>query len=134
MTGLQDLKYRRLEIAKMNEWIKDQKQKTGKEPKLRLSPIVDFDAIFIPDSPKAVAAIAANLAYFDVSGLPLLGTTEWNSDQLYKRGGRYVEGAIFPGGLSTETKNPKQKDFIRTYLDAYNALSPLISWRRKPSR
>ena len=127
LTGLANPKFRRLEITKMNEYVTDQKTKTHKEPKVRLPPVVDFDALFIPDSPKNGAAIAANLAYFDATGFSLLGTTEWNSDQLYKRGGRSVEGAIFPGGVSLATKNQKQQQFIRIYSDAYGTSPDLLA-------
>ncbi len=119
MTGLSDPRFRRLEQAKLGEYLKDQKTKTGKDLKVQLPSIVDFDAIFIPDSPKTVSQIAPSLAYFDVSGVPLLGTTEWNSPQLYSRGGRYVEGAIFPAGLILNSKNPTTQAFIKAYESSY---------------
>jgi len=128
LTGLADPRYRSLESKKLGEYVQDQKTKTGKEPKnARLAPIVDFDAIFIPDSPKNVGQIAASLAYFDVTGVPLLGTTEWNTDQLYKRGGRYVEGAIFPAGISPHSRNPKQRDFLRNYAESFGMSPDLLA-------
>ena len=127
LTGLANLKYRRQENTKLGEYLQEQKQKTGKEPKSTLPPLVDFDAIFVPDTPKNVASLAASLAYFEVSGAPLLGTTEWNSDQLFKRGGRYVEGAIFPGGVSLATRNVRQREFIREYSEAYGSLPDLLA-------
>jgi ABC-type branched-subunit amino acid transport system substrate-binding protein len=127
LVGVQNPKFRKLEFGKMWEFINDQKTKTGKEPKSRLPPIVDFDALFVPDSPKTVAQVAASLAYYDVSGVALLGTTDWNGDQLYKRGGRYVEGAFFPGGVNLATKNPRQKEFIRFYADAFGGPPDLLA-------
>jgi len=126
LTGLNP-KYRKLEIAKWVEWQKEQKTKTGKEPKIKLPPIVDFEAIFIPDSPKTVAQIASNLAYYDVKGAVLLGTNEWNSDQLYKRGGRFVEGALFPGGINLNSQNQAQAGFVRAYTEAYGSNPDLLS-------
>jgi ABC-type branched-subunit amino acid transport system substrate-binding protein len=120
-------KYRRMEMAKLIEFQKLQKEKTGKEPKIKLQPIIDFEALFIPDSPKTVAQIAANLAYYDIKGVTLLGTTEWNSDQLYKRGGRYVEGALFPGGLNLNSQNSIQATFIRNYTAAYGTSPGLLA-------
>ena len=127
LVGLANTKYRKLELSKIAEYVKQQKEKTGKEPKSRLPPVVDFDALFIPDAPKTAAQIAASLTYFDVTGVPLLGTTEWNSDQLYKRGGRYVEGAIFPGGVSLGTRSARQKDFIHLYNESYGAAPDLLA-------
>lgn len=119
--------YRKMEMAKLIELKNLQKAKTGKEAKIKLQPIIDFEALFIPDSPKTVAQIAANLAYYDVKGVTLLGTTEWNSDQLYKRGGRYVEGALFPGGLNLNSQNSIQATFIRNYSAAYGNSPDLLA-------
>ncbi len=120
-------KYRRLEFSKLLEYQKDQKAKTGKDPKVKLEPIIDFEAIFIPDSPKTVAQIAASLAYYDIKDITLLGTTEWNSDQLYQRGGQYVAGALFPGGLSLSSQNATQVSFIKSYNDAYGTNPDLLA-------
>ena len=62
-------------------------------------PIIDFDAVFIPDSHERVALIASQLAFHDVVGVRLLGTNLWNSPQLIEIGGEYVHGALFPSGF-----------------------------------
>lgn len=127
LVGVSNAKYRPMEWRKLNEWVKSEKEKGRKEPRIKLEPLIDFDAIFIPDGPKQAGSIAASLAYYDVTGVPLLGTTEWNSDQLYKRGGRYVEGAIFPGGITSGTKSQLQRDFIKQYIDAYGTAPDLLA-------
>jgi branched-chain amino acid transport system substrate-binding protein len=127
LAGVADPRYRRMESAKLDAFIKEQALKSKRPSKARLPPIVDFDAVFIPDGPRAVAQIAASLAYFDVTGVSLLGTTEWNSDLLYQRGGRLVEGALFPGGLSLNGSNANQKEFIRAFSEAYNGMPDLLS-------
>lgn len=60
-----------------------------------LPPVVDFDALFIPDSAKAIGQIAPMLAYNNVSGVRLLGTNIWNSPALVSRGQKFVENSIF---------------------------------------
>lgn len=125
--GLSDPRYRKLDSSKLDQFVKDQGLKSKRPSKARLPPIVDFDAIFLPDGPKAVAQIAASLAYFDVTGVTLLGTSEWNSDQLYKRGGRLVEGAIFPAGLMLSGSGSKQRDFVRQYAEAYGGMPDLLA-------
>jgi len=128
MFGLENpAKNRRLEWNKLNEHIKELNLKGPKASKLSLAPIVDMDALFIPDNPKVVSSVAATLPFFRVKGLPLLGTTEWNSDQLYRRGGKFVEGAMFPGGVNTATSNPKQKEFIQAFLEAYGNQPDLLA-------
>lgn len=127
LTGLSDPKMRRLENAALAKFQKEQEAKTNRPSKSRLPPIVDFDGVFIPDHPGAVAQIAASLAYFDVSKITLLGTTEWNSEQLYKRGGRLVEGALFPGAITLASKNPRTKDFIREFAESYGQVPDLLA-------
>jgi len=127
LTGLANPKLRKMEFSRLADYVKEQKAKTGKEPKSRVPPIVDFDALFIPDGPKAVAQIAASLSYHDVDGVTLLGTTEWNSDQLYRRGGKLVEGALFPGGISATSRSARQRDYMRAYTEAYGTAPDLLA-------
>lgn len=61
-----------------------------------LPPIVDFDAVFIPDSARAVGQIAPMLAYNNISGVRLLGTNLWNTPGLVTRGQKFVENSVFP--------------------------------------
>jgi len=62
-------------------------------------PIIDFDAVFIPDSYERVGLIASQLAFYDVVEVTLLGTDLWSSPKLIEIAGRYVHGAIFPSGF-----------------------------------
>jgi ABC-type branched-subunit amino acid transport system substrate-binding protein len=127
LVGLDNGKFRKLEQTKLADYIQTLKTKGIKEPKTQLPAVVDFDALFIPDSPKTVAQIAPSLVYFDITGIPLLGTTEWNTDQFYRRGGKYVEGSIFPAGLNLSTRNARQREFIRLYLEAYGTPPDLLA-------
>lgn len=78
-------------------------------PKDLLPPVVDFDAIFIPDNTKAVGQIAAMLAYNDVARITLLGTNLWNDESLIERGGKHVEGSIF---VDASVVNPNSDAFF----------------------
>ncbi len=73
----------------------NQKEESGED----LKPIIDFDAIFIPDGYKRASLIASQLAFYDVVGIHLLGTNLWNSPKLIEIAGDHVEGAIFPSGF-----------------------------------
>lgn len=70
-------------------------RQSGPSPEELLPPIIDFDAIFIPDSARAVGQIAPMLAYNNVSGVRLIGTNIWNSPALINRGQKFVEDSIF---------------------------------------
>lgn len=127
LLGLADPSLRKAENAALLKITKEYQEKYHRPSKARLPPIIDFDALFVPDLPGPVGQIAASLAYFDASGIPLLGTTEWNSDQLFRRGGRHVEGAIFPGAISPYSRNPQTKEFIRLFSENYGNPPDLLS-------
>jgi len=83
--------------AKVNEWFKKQKSLKSRNspPDDLLPPIIDFDAVFVPDSPKALGQIAPMLAYQGVTETRLLGTNLWNTPDVVRRGQKNVENAVF---------------------------------------
>lgn len=86
-----------------------------KEPEKKPEPIIDFDAVFIPDSYERVALIASQLAYHDVVGVTLLGTDLWDSPKLLEIGGKYVHGAIFPSGFFPGSGYIGVESFVEQY-------------------
>jgi len=111
-----ELKLRQAELEKS----RPKKSARGKNTAADLlPPIVDFDALFIADSPKAVGQIAPMLAYNDVEHLPLLGTNIWNTPQLVERGAKYVEGALFVDSYFTDEPRPSLKKFIENFQNIY---------------
>ena len=87
---------------KLREWTKNNKNARRLNPPAieeLLTPEVDFDSIFIADSAKPAALVAATLSYFDLENTPLIGTHLWNSDELTKRAPEQVEGAVFLDSL-----------------------------------
>lgn len=127
LVGVGNPRFRRMEFAALAEYAKNLKPNKSRKTRVELPPIIDFDAIFIPDSPKTIGQLAGSLAYYNVKGIPLLGTAEWNTDQLYKRGGKMVEGAVFPGGLSMNSKSELSRDFLRGYAEAFGIYPDLLS-------
>jgi len=82
-------------------------------------PIVDFDAVFIPDSPGKAGLIVPQLAYFDIKDVYLLGTNLWHSDSLIKIADQYVQGAIMPDGFFDESDSPIVQQFVRAFEETY---------------
>jgi len=82
-------------------------------------PAVDFDALFIPDYADMVALIAPQLPFYGIENIPLLGINGWNSPDLIRNAGRYVEGAVFPDGFFRHSSYPFVEDFVRLYYDRY---------------
>jgi len=82
-------------------------------------PSVDFDALFIPDYADRVGLIAPQLAYYGIEELPLLGINGWNSPELVRVGGRFVEGAVFVDGFFRYSPYPFVEDFVNRYFEKY---------------
>ncbi len=74
-----------------------------------LSPILDFQALFIPDSSKVLNLIAPHIAYNDIEDLYLVGTNLWNQERH-----KNINQAFFADiGLSEESF--KKSDFYQKF-------------------
>ncbi|MCJ7685089.1 MAG: penicillin-binding protein activator [Desulfobacteraceae bacterium] len=84
-------------------------------------PIIDFDAIFIPDSFQRVAMIAPQLAFHDVLGVQLLGTSAWQSPKLVEMAKDYIQGALFCSGFFGDSEEAGVRIFVEEYRDNFDA-------------
>ena len=101
----------------------EEAQEEKKEPE----PIVDFDAVFIPDSPGKVGQIVPQLAYFDVKDVYLIGTNLWHSDSLLKIADQYVQGAVMPDGFFAESTSPKVQEFVKVFEQTYQETPDFVA-------
>jgi ABC-type branched-subunit amino acid transport system substrate-binding protein/tetratricopeptide (TPR) repeat protein len=84
-----------------------------------LPPILDFDALFIPESHEKVVLIAPQLAFHDARGIRLLGTGSWNHPDLVAIGRDHVDGARFTAGFFAGSPLPIVQRFAAAYEEAY---------------
>lgn len=84
-------------------------------------PLIEFDAVFIPDAFQRVAMIAPQLAFYDVLGVRLVGTSPWQSPQLIQLAGKHVQEAIFTSGFFEGSENEEVRDFSSQYRDSVDA-------------
>ncbi len=82
-------------------------------------PILDFDVLFIPDSPQAAALILPQLAYHDIRDVYLAGTNLWHSSQLIKLAKDYAQNAVMVDGFSQESASQPVHQFVETYRQIY---------------
>ncbi|MFC1883591.1 penicillin-binding protein activator [Thermodesulfobacteriota bacterium] len=118
MTGLY---YPRIESEEEKK--KREASKDSDEP----APVIDFDAIFIPDGYQNIAMIAAHLVYHDVKGARLIGTSLWQSSKLIEMGGDYLQGAIFTSGYSEVSNRPGAQEFAKVYREAFESAPGVLA-------
>ena len=85
-------------------------------------PVVDFDAIFIPDDPATVGQIAPTFAVSDVSNIPLLGINTWNTADIVQRAGKYLQRSLFVDGFFSNSQSARSAKFIQDYTKAFNSV------------
>ena len=88
--------------------------------------IVDFDAIFIPDSPKKAGLLIPQLAYYDIKDVYLLGTNLWHSESLIEIADQYVQGAIMPDGFFAGSKSPRVRNFVELFENTFQETPEFI--------
>ncbi len=137
----EDYVLRRREIA---ETIKDpfRQRKALEDARKKLEPIVDFEALFIPDYYKNIGLLAPALAVEDIitnacdrrdveriaktQGKPvdrirtvqLLGANGWNFEDLVKRGEKFVRCAVFVDGFFSGSDRKETRAFVDAYKSA----------------
>lgn len=91
------------------------------EPEEEPESIVDFDAVFIPDSPNKAGLIIPQLAYYDIKDVYLLGTNLWHSEKLVRMAKYNIQGAILPEGFFSESSSAIVNRFVTGFDKTYGS-------------
>jgi ABC-type branched-subunit amino acid transport system substrate-binding protein len=86
-----------------------------------LPPIVDFDALFIPDTHQKIVLIAPQLAFHEVNNVQLVGPDGWDDPALVRMEGRHVRGALVATPFFAESRFAHVADFVGRYRGAYGS-------------
>lgn len=126
--GLENLKRQKLAPMRMRSEV-DKLDKS-------MGPIVDFDAVVLPDSGRQIGLITPALAFEDIilthnpktlekirkaSGQPdvkpitLLGASTWNSTQTLDSCEQYCEDAVFVDAFFAGSSESRLRDFVAAY-------------------
>jgi branched-chain amino acid transport system substrate-binding protein len=106
-------KLRQARLAAYDVGVESEAYTESKEPE----PIVDFDAVFIPDNYQEVALIAPQFPFHSVFNVRFLGTSLWQSSDLLDQGADYLQGAIIPSGFFAQS----EKEFVDLYKENYDS-------------
>ncbi|MCB1198767.1 MAG: penicillin-binding protein activator, partial [Deltaproteobacteria bacterium] len=89
-------------------------------PAEELPPIIDFEAIFIPDGHHRARQILPALKYHDIRGVQVLGSNLWNTQELLKgTTGGELEGALFLDSFFIGKKSAVVQQFIQQFYTHY---------------
>ncbi len=84
-----------------------------------LDPVINFDAVFIPDSAKNMGQISAFLSYVGVKDIHLLGTNLWNSPGLARRAGHFQNSLLFVDGFIQNSSAAKNSRFVAEFKSLF---------------
>ncbi|MDZ4676528.1 MAG: ABC transporter substrate-binding protein [Oligoflexia bacterium] len=77
------------------------------------------EAIFIPGYYTEVGLIARQARQLGLK-VPLMGGDGWDSSKLFEIGKEAINGGYFSNHYTTDTEDPKARDFIARFKTAYN--------------
>lgn len=126
------------------------KRKLREELLKKLEPIIDFEALLIPDTYQRVSLVAPALAVEDIitnacdtrdleriaetagkttkeiKTVLLLGTDAWNFPEIVERGGKFVQCAVFVDGFYANANFEETRAFVREWERATQGKTPPI--------
>ena len=117
----------RKEFLEQLSLMRSPEEEEAKVVPFKSDPIVEFDAIFIPDHYERVAMLVPQLVYHEIRGPLILGTSTWQSEKLLDLAGEYLEGGLFPSGFFPAMKSPLTKGFVESYREVFGVLPGVLA-------
>jgi ABC-type branched-subunit amino acid transport system substrate-binding protein len=93
-------------------------KKKGSETAKSPLPVLDFDALYLPDAFRRVRMILPQLAFHDVRGVQLLGTSLWYSPEGIRKEADSFEGAVMTAPFFAESNKPLVRNFTDSLYGA----------------
>jgi ABC-type branched-subunit amino acid transport system substrate-binding protein len=81
---------------------------------------IDFQALFIPDSPSRVNLILPQLAFNDARNMVLVGTNLWHDASILKDAKGYNQQAVITDGFFDDSRNAVTAQFTREFESVFN--------------
>lgn len=105
---------------RLDDWKKNRPATQRRdEPEDILPPLVDFEAIFIPDTAKALGQIAPTLAYNEIKNITLIGPNLWNTNATVERAGKFLQDPIFLDSVLIADPEFQNSTFFKEYFSLY---------------
>ena len=85
----------------------------------KAQPVIDFEAIFIPDAPEKAGLVIPQIAYHDIEGVYLFGTNLWYSQRLIEMAQQFLQGCILPVGFFPEASSWRVVGFVDEFMAVF---------------
>jgi len=93
-----------------------------------LPPVIEFEALVIPDNYEKIIQVAPSLLYYDVKGIQLIGGNLWNSENIFKENtGRYLQGAILTDAFFKSSANAESRAFRKKFSKSFGEDPDIIA-------
>jgi ABC-type branched-subunit amino acid transport system substrate-binding protein len=86
-----------------------------------------FDALYLPGYAEKVGLLIPQLAFYNITGKPIIGSNNWHTPDLLERAGRHAEGAVIVDGFYPENEEPAVKAVVDAYRSAYQDDPDILS-------
>lgn len=86
-----------------------------------------FDALYLPGYAEKVGLLIPQLAFYNITGKPIIGSNNWHTPDLIERAGRHAEGAVIVDGFYQENPEPAVKAVVDAYRSAYQDEPDILS-------
>ncbi|MFQ5432901.1 MAG: ABC transporter substrate-binding protein, partial [Nitrospinota bacterium] len=80
---------------------------------------MSYDAVLVPADGERAGLILPELAFYNVSGVQILGSSRYASGELIRLGGRHTEGVVFPAEFFPGIGGEQVANFITEFEDAF---------------
>ena len=94
---------------------------------LKVSLMLSYDAIFLPGFFDKVGLIVPQLAFYNINTPTLLGTSGWNSPELTKMTGKYMQKGYFVDGFYSQSKRSEVIKFVKEYKNTFSEYPTTLS-------
>ena len=108
-------------LVEMGLWSGDEVQN------LKVSLELSYDSIFLPGFYDKVGLIVPQLVFYNIDTATLLGARGWNSPELIKMTGKYMQKGYFVDGFYVQSKRPEVVKFVREYKNTFGEDPTLLS-------
>jgi len=80
---------------------------------------LNYDAIFIPGFYDKVGLILPQLAFYNIEGVTILGARGWNSPELIKIAGNYLQSGHFVDGFFAGSRQKDVQSFVKRFKTTF---------------